>query len=96
MLIGNTFVMPSVPDTVIAAIKRLEVKEGDILQVSVNRIMSRTAYEHIQESIKPCLATVGLHNVLTIICEEGLDLDVLPEDEMRKHGWVRVQTAEPS
>lgn len=80
----------SAEDELKMQVQKLELNDGDILLVNVKQHMSDAMYENLSGSFKEI---IGDRNVRAMLCEEGIDVTKLSEEDMRELGWVRTRPA---
>lgn len=95
MMIGEIEVSnPSALDSCIQAIRSLSIKADDVLVLRLDSHISSETLRNISESLRAHLGERHKDN-LVIVLGESIDLSLLNEEAMKKHGWARA-TTEPA
>lgn len=80
----------NVVDTLITDLYALHLQKGDILVVRCEQDMTHPQARFTLERLQQTVAeATGIEAFPTVICIGSVNLERLPEDEVRALGWVR-------
>lgn len=84
--------MSDLADMTIEEIKRVRVKDGDIVSVGFRgRVTAAMAMQFMKEISKKMHDTLGLKKVLLVPLFNGATVATLSEAYMNKNGWFRKE-----